>query len=84
MCVCVSLDVWCSIVLYTGSNISILAPKRLGPELYISEHLQKNWSISENFGTSCPYRVAEKTKPEFLKIQMQTNMYLNFTCVNTN
>ena len=42
MCVCVSLDVWCSIVLYTGSNISILAPKRLSPELYISEHLQKN------------------------------------------
>ena len=34
MCVCVSLDVWCSIVLYTGSNISILAPKRLSPELY--------------------------------------------------
>ena len=31
VCVCVSLDFWCSIVLYTGSNISILTPKFLGP-----------------------------------------------------
>ena len=31
VCVCVSLDYWCGIVLYTGPNISILAPKHLGP-----------------------------------------------------
>ena len=41
VCVCVSLDFWCSIVLYTGSNISILTPKFLGPCPYLSEHLQK-------------------------------------------
>ena len=38
---CVSLDFWCSIVLYTGPNISILTPKFLGPCPYFSEHLQK-------------------------------------------
>ena len=41
VCVCVSLDFWCSIVLYTGPNISILTPKYLGPEPYFSVHLQK-------------------------------------------
>ena len=41
VCVCMSLNFWCNIVLYTGSNISILAPKHLGPEPYFSEHLLK-------------------------------------------
>ena len=42
------------------------------------------WSISENFGPSCPHRVDKKTRPGFLKIQMQTNMYLKFTSANTD
>ena len=41
-------------------------------------------TFAENFGLSCPYRVDKKTRPEFLKIQMQTNMYLKFTSVNTD
>ena len=48
-------------------------------------------TLAKNFGfplkilfQAGPYRVDEKTKPEFLKIQMQTNMYLKFTSVNTD